>query len=69
MVASAPSGGIEAHRQTGEVITHDRETPRLYAVGQLVNGVQRDTNAVWFNVQCAERAVQDMLIKIAGESR
>ncbi|MEG3089856.1 FAD/NAD(P)-binding protein [Sphingomonas sp. PB1R3] len=64
-----PSGGIEAHRQTGEVITHDREAPRLYAVGQLVNGVQRDTNAVWFNVQCAERAVQDMLIKIAGESR
>jgi uncharacterized NAD(P)/FAD-binding protein YdhS len=64
-----PSGGIQAHRQTGEVITHDREAPRLYAVGQLVNGVQRDTNAVWFNVQCAERAVQDMLIKIAGETR
>ncbi|WP_312489788.1 FAD/NAD(P)-binding protein [Sphingomonas sp.] len=64
-----PSGGVEAHRQTGEVITHDRDAPRLYAVGQLVNGVQRDTNAVWFNVQCAEKAVQDMLIKIAGDAR
>jgi len=62
-----PSGGIEAHRHSGAVITHDRDAPRLYAVGQLVNGVQRDTNAVWFNVQCAERAVQDMLIKIASK--
>lgn len=62
-----PSGGIEAHRHNGAVITHDRDAPRLYAVGQLVNGVQRDTNAVWFNVQCAERVVQDMLIKIASE--
>lgn len=62
-----PSGGIEAHRNSGAVITHDRDAPRLYAVGQLVNGVQRDTNAVWFNVQCAERIVQDMLIKIASE--
>lgn len=62
-----PSGGIEAHRHSGAVITHDRNAPRLYAVGQLVNGVQRDTNAVWFNVQCAERIVQDMLIKITSE--
>lgn len=62
-----PSGGIEAHRHSGAVITRDRESPRLYAVGQLVNGVQRDTNAVWFNVQCAERTVQDMLARIAGE--
>lgn len=62
-----PSGGIEAHRHSGAVITHDRDAPRLYAVGQLVNGVQRDTNAVWFNVQCAERIVQDILIKIASE--
>ena len=62
-----PSGGIEAHRHSGAVITRDRDAPRLYAIGQLVNGVQRDTNAVWFNVQCAERTVQDMLAKIAGE--
>lgn len=62
-----PSGGIEAHRHSGAVITQDRAAPRLYAVGQLVNGVQRDTNAVWFNVQCAERVVQDILIKIASE--
>lgn len=61
-----PSGGIEAHRHSGAVITRDREAPRLYAIGQLVNGVQRDTNAVWFNVACAERAVQDMLAKVAG---
>lgn len=62
-----PSGGIEAHRHTGQVMTRDRDAPRLYAIGQLVNGVQRDTNAVWFNVQCAERTVQDILAKIAGE--
>lgn len=63
---SHPSGGVEAHRHSGAVITRDRAAPRLYAIGQLVNGVQRDTNAVWFNVACAERAVQDMLAKIAG---
>lgn len=62
-----PSGGIEAHRHSGAVITRDRDAPRLYAIGQLVNGVQRDTNAVWFNVECAERTVQDILTKIAGE--
>jgi uncharacterized NAD(P)/FAD-binding protein YdhS len=62
-----PSGGVEAHRHNGAVITRDRAAPRLYAIGQLVNGVQRDTNAVWFNVACAERTVQDMLTKIAGE--
>lgn len=61
-----PSGGIEAHRHSGAVITHDRDAPRLYAVGQLVNGVQRDTNAVWFNVACAERVVQNMLIEMAS---
>ena len=62
-----PSGGVEAHRHSGAVITRDRGAPRLYAIGQLVNGVQRDTNAVWFNVACAERTVQDILTKIAGE--
>ncbi len=62
-----PSGGIEAHRHSGAVITRDPEAPRLYAVGQLVNGVQRDTNAVWFNVACAARVVQEMLIGIAGQ--
>lgn len=61
-----PSGGAVAHRHTGAVITRDRSAPRLHAIGQLVNGVQRDTNAVWFNVACAERAVQDMLATIAG---
>lgn len=64
-----PSGGIEAHRHSGAVITRDRNAPRLYALGQLVNGVQRDTNAVWFNVACAERAVADILAKIAGERK
>jgi uncharacterized NAD(P)/FAD-binding protein YdhS len=62
-----PSGGVEAHRHSGAVITRDRASPRLYAIGQLVNGVQRDTNAVWFNVACAERTVQDILTKVAGE--
>lgn len=62
-----PDGGIAAHRLSGQVITRDRDGPRLWAVGQLVNGVQRDTNAVWFNVACAARAVQDMLIKIRSE--
>ena len=62
-----PSGGVEAHRHSGAVITRDRGAPRLYAIGQLVNGVQRDTNAVWFNVACAERTVQDILTKITGE--
>lgn len=56
-----PAGGARAHRATCRIISASREAPRLYALGQLLNGELRDVNAVWFNVACAARAVDDML--------
>ncbi len=56
-----PIGGALAHRATCRIISDDRDAPRLYAVGQLLNGELRDTNAVWFNVACAARAIDDIL--------
>ncbi len=56
-----PAGGAIAHRATCRIISADRDAPRLYALGQLLNGELRDTNAVWFNVECAGRAVDDIL--------
>lgn len=59
-----PIGGAQAERATCRLVTRDRDAPRLYAVGQLLNGVLRDTNSVWFNVGCTARAVDDMLHRI-----
>ncbi len=56
-----PVGGAIAHRATCRIISATRDAPRLYALGQLLNGELRDTNAVWFNVECAGRAVDDIL--------
>ncbi len=56
-----PVGGAIAHRATCRVISATRDAPRLYALGQLLNGELRDTNAVWFNVECAGRAIDDIL--------
>lgn len=56
-----PIGGAMAHRATCRIISSTRDAPRLYALGQLLNGELRDTNAVWFNVECAARAIDDIL--------
>ncbi|TCM05520.1 putative NAD(P)/FAD-binding protein YdhS [Sphingomonas sp. PP-CC-3G-468] len=56
-----PVGGAIAHRATCRIISATRDAPRLYALGQLLNGELRDTNAVWFNVECAGRAIDDIL--------
>jgi len=56
-----PVGGAIAHRATCRIISASRDAPRLYALGQLLNGELRDTNAVWFNVECAGRAIDDIL--------
>ncbi|MEG8053985.1 hypothetical protein QP185_13335 [Sphingomonas aerolata] len=56
-----PVGGAIAHRATCRIISASRDAPRIYALGQLLNGELRDTNAVWFNVECAGRAIDDIL--------
>lgn len=56
-----PVGGARAHRGSGRIMTRDPASPRLYGVGQLLNGELRDTNSVWFNVETAARAVDDIL--------
>ncbi len=58
---SHPVGGAIAHRATCRIISASRDAPRIYALGQLLNGELRDTNAVWFNVECAGRAIDDIL--------
>ena len=53
--------GVVVHAADGRIISASRDAPRIYALGQLLNGELRDTNAVWFNVECAGRAIDDIL--------
>ncbi|WP_277983294.1 FAD/NAD(P)-binding protein [Sphingomonas faeni] len=58
---SHPMGGARAHRATCRTMSAKGDGPCLYGVGQILGGELHDTNAVWFNVACAARAVDDIL--------
>ncbi len=63
-----PAGGAWADRATCRIDSGGDDAPRLYGMGQLINGVVRDTNAVWFNVGCCARAIDNILHRLAAEA-
>jgi uncharacterized NAD(P)/FAD-binding protein YdhS len=63
MLDPYPAGGATINPQTMEVIAKNAGKA-MYAVGNLVNGILIDVNAVWYNVQTIQRLSQDLILKI-----
>ncbi len=62
LITSHPAGGIRVNPRSLRVGASE---PILYTLGQLASGTLLDTNALWFNVQCAEQLVADICDRLA----